>query len=107
MVKPSPHKGTVFSYTPCIVTEQPHPSTPTQLIEVQPKKNPASLSQPIPGTKSILMLHNYFKTAWRSLLRNQAYSVLNILGLATGMAVALLIGLWVPATKSASHLPQH
>jgi putative ABC transport system permease protein len=41
------------------------------------------------------MLRNYFKTAWRSLSRNKAYSVLNILGLATGMAVALLIGLWV------------
>jgi putative ABC transport system permease protein len=41
------------------------------------------------------MLRNYFKTAWRSLLRNKAYSLLNILGLATGMAIALLIGLWV------------
>ncbi|NII28748.1 ABC transporter permease [Pseudoflavitalea sp. X16] len=41
------------------------------------------------------MFSNYFKTAWRSLLHNKAYSILNILGLATGMAVALLIGLWV------------
>ncbi|HXL54991.1 MAG TPA: hypothetical protein VN958_01960, partial [Chitinophagaceae bacterium] len=41
------------------------------------------------------MLKNYFKTAWRSLLKNKAYSALNIFGLATGMAVALLIGLWV------------
>src|SRR6476620_7905451 len=41
------------------------------------------------------MFKNYFKTAWRSLLKNRAYSALNILGLATGMAVALLIGLWV------------
>ncbi len=41
------------------------------------------------------MFSNYIKTAWRSLLHNKAYSVLNILGLATGMAVALLIGLWV------------
>jgi len=41
------------------------------------------------------MFINYFKTAWRSLLRNKAYGALNILGLATGMAVALLIGLWV------------
>ena len=29
------------------------------------------------------------------LIKNKAYSALNILGLATGMAVALLIGLWV------------
>jgi putative ABC transport system permease protein len=41
------------------------------------------------------MFRNYFKTAWRSLRNNKGYSALNILGLATGMAVALLIGLWV------------
>jgi putative ABC transport system permease protein len=40
------------------------------------------------------MLKSYFKTAWRNLIRNSGYSALNILGLATGMAVALLIGLW-------------
>ncbi|HZE85801.1 MAG TPA: ABC transporter permease, partial [Puia sp.] len=41
------------------------------------------------------MFKNYFKTAWRNLLRNKVYSGLNILGLAIGMGVALLIGLWV------------
>ena len=41
------------------------------------------------------MFKNYFKTAWRSITHNKTYSVLNILGLSTGMAVALLIGLWV------------
>ncbi|GGA97293.1 ABC transporter permease [Puia dinghuensis] len=41
------------------------------------------------------MFRNYFLTAWRNLQRNKAYSALNILGLAIGMAVALLIGLWV------------
>jgi putative ABC transport system permease protein len=41
------------------------------------------------------MFKNYFKTAWRNLQKNKAYSALNILGLATGMAVALIIGLWV------------
>ncbi|MEP7373261.1 MAG: ABC transporter permease [Chitinophagaceae bacterium] len=41
------------------------------------------------------MLKNYLKTAWRSLTRNKVYSLLNVFGLATGMAVALLIGLWV------------
>ena len=41
------------------------------------------------------MLHTYLKSAWRSIRRNKVYSVLNIAGLATGMAVALLIGLWV------------
>src|ERR1700760_4230524 len=41
------------------------------------------------------MIKNYFKTAWRSLRNNRIYSAINILGLAGGMAVALLIGLWV------------
>jgi putative ABC transport system permease protein len=41
------------------------------------------------------MLRNYFKTAWRNLVKNKSYSLLNILGLAMGMAVALIIGLWV------------
>jgi ABC-type antimicrobial peptide transport system permease subunit len=41
------------------------------------------------------MIKNYFKTAWRNIVRTFGYSLLNVLGLATGMAVALLIGLWV------------
>ncbi len=35
------------------------------------------------------------KVAWRNLRNNKGFSALNILGLALGMAVALLIGLWV------------
>src|ERR1700710_1515258 len=41
------------------------------------------------------MIKNYFKTAWRNIMRGKGYSALNIFGLATGMAVALIIGLWV------------
>ena len=41
------------------------------------------------------MLIIFFKTAWRNIVRGKIYSLLNISGLATGMAVALLIGLWV------------
>lgn len=41
------------------------------------------------------MIKNYFKTAWRNLLRNRASSFINIGGLAIGMAVAILIGLWM------------
>jgi putative ABC transport system permease protein len=41
------------------------------------------------------MFKNYLKIALRNLLRNKIYSSLNIVGLALGMAVALLIGLWV------------
>jgi hypothetical protein len=41
------------------------------------------------------MLHHYFKTAYRNLLKNKGYSLINIGGLTVGMAVAMLIGLWV------------
>jgi putative ABC transport system permease protein len=41
------------------------------------------------------MLKNYFKTAWRNLVKNKAHSLINILGLSVGMAVAMIIGLWI------------
>jgi putative ABC transport system permease protein len=41
------------------------------------------------------MIKNYFKIAVRNLWKNKGYSLINILGLAIGMAVATLIGLWV------------
>ena len=41
------------------------------------------------------MYKSYFKIGWRSLLRNRGYSLINISGLAIGMAVAMLIGLWI------------
>ncbi|MDO6435160.1 ABC transporter permease [Flavitalea sp. BT771] len=41
------------------------------------------------------MFKAYVKTAWRNIRRTPGYSSLNILGLAIGMGVALLIGLWV------------
>lgn len=41
------------------------------------------------------MFGNYFKVAWRNLIRNKAFSVINILGLTIGLACSLLILLWV------------
>jgi len=41
------------------------------------------------------MIKNYIKVAWRNLIRNGASSSINVGGLAVGMAVAMLIGLWV------------
>ena len=41
------------------------------------------------------MIKNYFKIAWRNLLKNKAHSFINIVGLSSGMAVAILIGLWI------------
>ena len=41
------------------------------------------------------MLKNYFKTAWRNLVKNKFYSFINIGGLSIGLAVGILILLWV------------
>lgn len=41
------------------------------------------------------MIRNYFKIAWRNLTKNKVYSFINIFGLAIGMAVTILIGLWI------------
>ena len=41
------------------------------------------------------MFKNYLKIAWRNLFRNKVYSIINIAGLSIGMAMALLIGLWI------------
>ncbi len=41
------------------------------------------------------MLFNYFKIAFRNLAKNKVYSFINIGGLAVGMSVAILIGLWI------------
>jgi len=41
------------------------------------------------------MLKNYLKVAWRNIVRHKGYSFLNTVGLAVGMACALLILFWV------------
>lgn len=46
------------------------------------------------------MLRSYLKSCFRNLLRNKMYSAINIVGLATGIGVALLIGLWIWDEKS-------
>jgi putative ABC transport system permease protein len=54
--------------------------------------------KPSEGYKSLNtygMYKSYFKIGWRNLVKNKGYSSLNIIGLATGMAVVILIGLWV------------
>ena len=49
------------------------------------------------------MFKNYFKLAYRNLIKNKGYSVINIGGLAVGIMVALLIGLWVYDELSYDH----
>jgi len=41
------------------------------------------------------MLKNYFKIAWRNLLKNKTFSAINISGLALGLTCSILIFLWV------------
>jgi putative ABC transport system permease protein len=41
------------------------------------------------------MFKNYFKIAWRSIIKSKMHSFINIAGLSIGMAVAILIGLWI------------
>ena len=41
------------------------------------------------------MLKNYLKIAWRNLVKSKVYSIINIVGLAAGMAVAMLIAFWI------------
>ena len=41
------------------------------------------------------MIYNYLKTAWRNLLRNKSYMLINVLGLTVGIAACLLIFLVV------------
>ena len=41
------------------------------------------------------MIKNYFKTAWRNIIRNRLYSGITVLGLTTGLAVGILVLLWV------------
>jgi predicted permease len=41
------------------------------------------------------MLKNYLKIAWRNIIKNRVFSVLNVLGLATGLLCSLLIYLWI------------
>jgi putative ABC transport system permease protein len=46
------------------------------------------------------MIRNYFLVAWRNMIRNKAFSGINILGLALGMTCSLLIMLWIQDERS-------
>ena len=54
------------------------------------------------------MLQNYFLLAWRHLLKNRGYSAINIAGLSIGMAIAIVIGLWITDEATFDHYaPNH
>jgi ABC-type antimicrobial peptide transport system permease subunit len=52
-------------------------------------------SQQYYSVNNYTMFKSYFKIGWRNLLRDKGYSMINIGGLAAGMAMAILIGLWI------------
>jgi putative ABC transport system permease protein len=54
-------------------------------------------------TNSYDMIKSHFTIGWRSLLKNKGYSFINITGLAAGMTVAILIGLWIVDEISFNH----
>jgi len=60
----------------------------------KPKNQPFNY-YPEPYSLSPDMIRNYVKIALRTLLKHRAYSVLNIAGLAVGLATTMLILLWV------------
>ena len=49
------------------------------------------------------MFKNYYRIACQHLIKNKVFSTINILGLAIGMSVALLIGLWIWDELSFNH----
>ena len=46
------------------------------------------------------MFSNYLKTAWRNIVRSKGFSIINIMGLALGLACSLIIMLWVNDEKN-------
>ncbi len=46
------------------------------------------------------MIRSYFKIAWRNILKNKLFSIINIVGLAIGLACSILILLWVQGDEN-------
>lgn len=53
------------------------------------------------------MIKNYLLVAWRQLIRNRQFTMLNLLGLSTGLACTLLILLWVQDERSIDRFHEH
>ncbi|GAB3949000.1 ABC transporter permease [Spirosoma harenae] len=48
-----------------------------------------------PSVMNLIMLRNHVKIAWRNLVKDRQFTLLNLTGLSTGLACTLLIYLWV------------
>ena len=53
------------------------------------------------------MLRSYLIVAWRNLMRDKGYSLLNVGGLSVGLAVAIFIGLWIRDELSFNKVHEH
>src|SRR5258705_8804248 len=53
------------------------------------------------------MIKNYLKIGFRNLVKNKVSSLINILGLATGICITLLISLWIWDEISFNHYHQN
>jgi putative ABC transport system permease protein len=53
------------------------------------------------------MLHAYYKIALRSLLKSRLFSLLNLSGLALGLAVSLLLALYIRDERSFDRFHQN
>src|SRR6202000_1672379 len=49
------------------------------------------------------MIRNYLKIAWRNIIKQKLYSLINITGLASGLAVCMMIMLYVAHEMSYDH----
>lgn len=47
-----------------------------------------------------MLIRNYLKVTWRSLLKNRLFTFLNVVGLSSGLAIALLLLIYVKDEKS-------
>lgn len=79
------------------VKEAANPDVQKLLNRIRPKNEPLQIRK-VPSVFSIkrnLLLGNHFKLAWRNLARGKVFSIIKILGLAMGIASALLLFLWI------------
>ena len=58
-------------------------------------------------TQDHAMFYNHFKIAWRSILKNQGFAILNVSGLALGIACCLLIFGFITFHKSYDRYHEH
>lgn len=56
---------------------------------------------------SLFMFNNYFLIAWRNLVKNKTFYLINIFGLSVGLACALLIGSYIHSELTYDTYPEH